>query len=163
MSIESVAILSPGDMGHAIGQLLRKHEVRVITCLAGRSNRTRQLSEQAGITDVPSMKELVTQSDVLMSITVSEAVPGLCREISDAVKTTGTDLLFAECNAIAPALSRDMEVVLKSGGARYVDASIIGGPPRNGSSPRVYASGNNVTEFLQLRDFGLDVRDLGDQ
>ena len=137
MSIESVAILSPGDMGHAIGQLLREHEVRVITCLAGRSNRTQQLSEQAGITDVPSMKELVTQSDVLMSITVSEAVPGLCREISDAVKTTGTDLLFAECNAIAPALSRDMEVVLKSGGARYVDASIIGGPPRNGSSPRV--------------------------
>ena len=77
MSIESVAILSPGDMGHAIGQLLREHEVRVITCLAGRSNRTRQLSEQAGITDVPSMKELVTQSDVLMSITVSEAVTGL--------------------------------------------------------------------------------------
>ncbi|GIT42964.1 MAG: hypothetical protein Ct9H300mP11_09000 [Chloroflexota bacterium] len=48
MSIESVAILSPGDMGHAIGQLLRENELHVLTCLAGRSNRTRQLSEQAG-------------------------------------------------------------------------------------------------------------------
>ena len=163
MPIESVAILSPGDMGHAIGQLLREHELHVLTCLAGRSDRTRQLSEQAGITDVSSINELVAQSDILMSVTVSEAVPGLCQEISEAARVTRTDLLFAECNAISPELSRDMESVLKSGGARYVDASIIGGPPRNGSSPRVYASGDNVAEFLQLRDFGLDVRDLGDQ
>jgi 3-hydroxyisobutyrate dehydrogenase-like beta-hydroxyacid dehydrogenase len=109
------------------------------------------------------MNDLVEQSDVLMSVTVSEAVPGLCREIADAVKATGTDLLFAECNAIAPELSKDMEGVLKAGGARYVDASIIGGPPRNGSSPRVYASGDNASEFEQLRDFGLDVRNLGPQ
>ena len=163
MAIESVAILSPGDMGHAIGRLLKENELRVLTCLMGRSNRTKQLSEQAGITDVPNMNDLVEQSDVLMSVTVSEAVPGLCREIADAVKATGTDLLFAECNAIAPELSKDMEGVLKAGGARYVDASIIGGPPRNGSSPRVYASGDNASEFEQLRDFGLDVRNLGPQ
>jgi len=163
LAIESVAILSPGDMGHAIGQLLKENELRVLTCLMGRSNRTKQLSEQAGITDVPNMNDLVEQSDVLMSVTVSEAVPGLCREIADAVKATGTDLLFAECNAIAPELSKEMEGVLKAGGARYVDASIIGGPPRNGSSPRVYASGDNASEFEQLRDFGLDVRNLGPQ
>ena len=112
MSIETVAILSPGDMGHAIGRLLRENELRVLTCLAGRSNRTRELSQQAGIIDVPSLGELVEQSDVLMSVTVSEAVPGLCEKIADAVKATGTDLLFAECNAIAPELSRKMETVL---------------------------------------------------
>ncbi len=163
MSIGSVAILSPGDMGHAIGQLLRENELRVLTCLAGRSSRTRQLSEQAGITDVPNLNALVEQSDVLMSVTVSEAVPGLCEDIADAVKSTGTDLLFAECNAIAPELSKEMEGVLESVGARYVDASIIGGPPRNSSSPRVYASGDNASEFEQLREFGLDVRNLGPQ
>ena len=163
MSIESVAILSPGDMGHAIGQLLKENELRVLTCLEGRSKRTRELSDQAGITDVPNLNELVEQSDVLMSVTVSEAVPGLCREIADAVKVTGTELLFAECNAIAPELSKKMGGVLQGAGARYVDASIIGGPPRNGSSPRIYVSGDNATEFEQLRDFGLDVRNLGPQ
>ncbi len=161
MSIETLAILSPGDMGHAIGRLLRENELRVLTCLTGRSSRTRELSELAGIIDVPDMNDLVEQSDIVMSVTVSEAVPGLCKEIADAVKATSTDLLFAECNAIAPALSREMEGVLNASGARYVDASIIGGPPRNGSSPRVYASGDNVAEFEQLRDFGLDVRNLG--
>jgi 3-hydroxyisobutyrate dehydrogenase-like beta-hydroxyacid dehydrogenase len=163
LSIESVAILSPGDMGHAIGQLLRENELKVFTCLTGRSVRTRELSEKAGIIDVPNMNDLVEQSDVVMSVTVSEAVPGLCHEIADAVKATGTDLLFAECNAIAPSLSAEMQKVLDEGGARYVDASIIGPPPRNGSSPRLYVSGDNATEMVQLRDFGLDVRNLGDQ
>tara|TARA_B100000749_G_scaffold68939_1_gene51740 strand:- start:14 stop:856 length:843 start_codon:yes stop_codon:yes gene_type:complete len=150
-------------MGHAIGQLLKENELRVLTCLNGRSKRTRELSDQAEITDVPNLNELVEQSDVLMSVTVSEAVPGLCREIADAVKVTGTELLFAECNAIAPELSKAMGGVLQGAGARYVDASIIGGPPRNGSSPRIYVSGDNATEFEQLRDFGLDVRNLGPQ
>ena len=139
MSIESVAILSPGDMGHAIGQLLRENELRVLTCLTGRSSRTRALSEQAGIIEVPNINELVEQSDVLMSVTVAEAEPGLCREIANAVKSVGTDLLFAECNAISPGLSAEMDGVLRESGARYVDASIIGPPPRSGSSPRVYA------------------------
>ena len=93
-------------MGHAIGQLLRENELRVLTCLAGRSDRTRELSRQAGITDVPNLNELVEQSDVLMSVTVSEAVPGLCQEVADAVKATGTAPLFAHCTALAPVSRR---------------------------------------------------------
>ena len=41
MPIESVAILSPGDMGLAIGQLFKESELRVLTCLTGRSKRSR--------------------------------------------------------------------------------------------------------------------------
>ncbi|KAA1283146.1 MAG: hypothetical protein EGP13_03660 [SAR202 cluster bacterium] len=64
MSIESVAILSPGDMGHAIGQLLKEHEMRVLTCLSGRSTRTKELSEKAGIENLPNLNALVEESDV---------------------------------------------------------------------------------------------------
>ena len=161
MTIETIAILSPGDMGHAVGRLLREHELRVVTCLAGRSARTRALSENAGIIDVPSLEELVAQSDVLLSITVSEAVPHLCQEVAAAISATSADLLFAECNAIAPQQSRRMESLITGSGGRYVDASIIGGPPKDGSGPRVYASGSNAVELEQLRNFGLDVRAVG--
>ena len=161
MPVETVAILSPGDMGHAVGRLLREHELRVLTCLAGRSARTRHLSEQAGIIDLPTMEETVEQSDIVLSITVSEAVPDLCREVADAIQSTRTDVLFAECNAIAPDLARRMEPLITGAGGRFVDASIIGGPPRNGSSPRFYASGPHAAELAQLRDFGLDVRTIG--
>jgi 3-hydroxyisobutyrate dehydrogenase-like beta-hydroxyacid dehydrogenase len=148
-------------MGHAVGQLLREHEVRVVTCLTGRSDRTRALAEKAGIVDVPDLDQMVRQSDVVMSMTVSEVAPQVCQEVADAIKATGAAVLFAECNAIAPQLARKLEPVITSAGGRFVDASIIGSPPRGGSSPRFYTSGTNASEFEQMREFGLDVRNIG--
>jgi len=161
MSIETVAILSPGDMGHAVGQLLREHELRVVTCLAGRSQRTRDLSDSAGITDVANLNDMVAQSQIILSISVSEMVPSICQEVAAAIKATGADVLFGECNAIAPQVARRMEPIITEAGGRFIDASIVGSPPRNGSSPRFYASGDNTSEFEGLADFGLDVRIAG--
>ena len=160
MDIRTVAILSPGDMGHAVGQRLSEHELDAIKCLAGRSARTRNLAAMAGIRDVPTMEELVRQSDLIMSMTVSEAVPGLCRQVADAIAATGTDTLFAECNAISPQLVREMEPVITDAGGRFVDVSIIGGPPRPGYSPHFYASGDYSGDFAGLNDFGLTVLTL---
>lgn len=160
MDIGTVAILSPGDMGHAVGQRLRENELDVITCLAGRSERTRNLAAKAGIRDVSTMEELVEQSDLVMSMTVSAAVPGLCRAVADALAATGAAVLFAECNAIAPQLARDLEPVITDAGGQFVDVSIIGGPPRPGYSPHFYASGENAAAFEQLNEFGLTVLTL---
>lgn len=160
MDITTVAILGPGDMGHAVGRRLRENELDVITCLAGRSERTRALSDKAGIRDVASMEELVRRADLIMSMTVSAAVPGLCREVADALKATGTDALFAECNAVSPQLVRELEPVITSAGGRFVDVSIIGGPPRPGYSPHFYTSGGESSEFAQLNNFGLTVLEL---
>ena len=160
MEISTVAILSPGDMGHAVGQRLRENELDVITCLAGRSDRTRSLAEKAGIRDVPTMEELVERSDLIMSMTVSAAVPTVCRQVADALKVTGADTLFAECNAVSPQLVRELEPVITGAGGRFVDVSIIGGPPRPGYSPHFYASGEQASVFERLNDFGLTVLKL---
>ena len=136
MAFNTVAILSPGDMGHAVGQRLRENELDVVTCLAGRSERTLALAEKAGIRDVSTMEELVEQSDLIMSMTVSAAVPALCREVAGAIKATGADTLFAECNAIAPQLTCKMEPIITEAGSRFVDVSIIGGP----ASPRLQSA-----------------------
>ena len=160
MNIGTVSILSPGDMGHAVGQRLREHELDVITCLAGRSERTRALADKAGIRDVATMEELVEQSDLVMSMTVSAAVPGVCRQVADAIQATGSETLFAECNAIAPQLACELEPVITDAGGRFVDASIIGGPPRPGYSPHFYASGEHAAQFERLNDFGITVLKL---
>ena len=161
MVIETVAILSPGDMGHAVGQLLREHELKVVTCLTGRSQRTKDLAELAGIADVPDLNDMVAQSQIILSISVSEMVPSICQRVADAIKATNANVLFSECNAISPQLSRQMEPIITEAGGRYIDASIVGGPPLNGSSPRFYASGDNTAEFEGLSNFGLDVRTVG--
>ena len=161
MVIETVAILSPGDMGHAVGQLLREHELKVVTCLTGRSQRTKKLAELAGIGDIPDLNDMAAQSQIILSISVSEMVPSICQRVADAIKATNANVLFAECNAISPQLSRQMEPIITEAGGRYIDASIVGGPPLNGSSPRFYASGDNTAEFEGLANFGLDVRTVG--
>ena len=160
MDINTVAILSPGDMGHAVGQRLRENELDVITCLTGRSDRTRALSRKAGIRDVATVEELVEQSNLILSMTVSGAVPGVCQQVADALAAAGSGTLFAECNAISPQLARDLEPIITDAGGRFVDVSIIGGPPRPGYSPHFYASGQHAAQFEQLNDFGLTVLKL---
>ena len=162
MPINTVAILSPGDMGHSVGQLLKQHELRVITCLTGRSTRTKDLAESAGIEDVPDFDSMVALADIILSITVSEVVPEVCNQVAAALKANPTSTLFAECNALAPSSVIKMEDIITAAGGRFVDVSIIGSPPRTGISPRFYAAGPYAQEFSGLTDFGLDVRVIGD-
>ncbi|MFI5266591.1 MAG: 6-phosphogluconate dehydrogenase, partial [Chloroflexota bacterium] len=59
MAIRTVGLLSPGDMGHSIGNVLRHGGLRVITCLRGRGSRSAALAQEAGILDVPDDETLV--------------------------------------------------------------------------------------------------------
>ena len=46
-------------------------------------------------------------------------------------------------------------------GSRFIDAGIIGSPPRKEGTTRFYASGPDVEVFAELGRYGLDVRPLG--
>ena len=49
MSKKTIGILMPGDMGHGCGKVFLDNNLAVISALDGRSNRTKKLSESAGI------------------------------------------------------------------------------------------------------------------
>ena len=68
MSINEVGLLSPGDMGHVVGSVLIENGMPVVTCLDGRSQRTRMLSEKAGIRPVDTYEQLVRETDMILSI-----------------------------------------------------------------------------------------------
>jgi 3-hydroxyisobutyrate dehydrogenase-like beta-hydroxyacid dehydrogenase len=160
----TVAIMSPGDMGHAVGSVLDRSGLRVITQLRGRSERTRALAARAGLEDVPDDGVLVREAEIVLSILVPAQALSLAERIATAVRASAADLLYVDCNAIAPQTSRRIGEVIEASGARFVDAGIIGPPPKPGaSSTRFYASGENAADFARLRDFGLDVRVVGDQ
>jgi 3-hydroxyisobutyrate dehydrogenase-like beta-hydroxyacid dehydrogenase len=162
MDIRTVAVMMPGDMGHAVGRTLREGGLRVITCLQGRSVRTAALSAAAGIVDVGNDAALVQEADVLLAILVPDQARAMAERIAAAVRATGTELLYADCNAVAPQTTRDIGTLLTEAGARFVDAGIIGGPPVPGKSgPKFYASGPDASVLAQLCGHGLDVRVIG--
>jgi 3-hydroxyisobutyrate dehydrogenase-like beta-hydroxyacid dehydrogenase len=161
MAIRTVGLLSPGDMGHSIGGVLRDHDMTVLTCLAGRSERSRALAAKMGFEDTSCLEELVEQADVILSVLVPAEAPGLAEQVAGAIRTAGkTDLLYVDLNAIAPETVKSVGETILATGARFADAGIVGPPPRQPGT-RFYTSGPGAEEFAQLSTHGLDVRVIG--
>ena len=142
---------------------MQRVSLRVITCLEGRSERTRGLAREAGIADVPSYGDLVQEADLLLSIMVPAEAKNAAGKVAQAVMETGAELVYADCNAIAPQTVCQIANILTATGARFVDASIVGGPPRGESSPRLYASGPDTSAFEALAGYGLRVVVIGEE
>ena len=153
--------MSPGDMGHVVGQVLVRHGMPVLTCLEGRSERTRALALKAEIKMVPTYEGLVQDVDLLLSILPPAEAENAAQRVATALRSTGAEIVYAECNAIAPATTRRIEAAIMDAGSQFVSASIIGPPPRQEGTTRFYASGPNVNAFEALARYGLDVRPLG--
>lgn len=158
----TIGIISPGDMGHAIGAILRHHDLRVLTSLQGRSKRTAALAEQAGITAVADDQTLIREVDILLSILVPAQAPTCAERIIAAAQATQTRPLFVDCNAIAPRTVQSIEQRMSAVGIDVVDIGIIGGPPHIGETgPRLYASGPQAEQLAILNAYGLDIRIIG--
>ena len=161
MELRAVGLLSPGDMGHVVGQWLIAHGMPVLTCLEGRSGRTRALAAKAGIGDVPTYGDLVRETDMILSIMVPGEAVKAARKVAETLQETGETTVYVDCNAVAPATGREMDAIIRGVGSIYVDASIIGGPPRREGITKFYASGPDVNAFEALGNYGLEVRPLG--
>lgn len=162
MAIPTIGLLSPGDMGHSVGKVLHDNGLRVITCLEGRSPRSRELAAKAGIEDVPALEDLVSQADIFLSILVPARAVEVARQIAGAMQAKGADLLYVDCNAIAPRTVREVADVITSAGGRVADIGIVGPPPTRPGT-RFYASGPGADEVTKLASYGLDVRVIGDE
>jgi 3-hydroxyisobutyrate dehydrogenase-like beta-hydroxyacid dehydrogenase len=163
MTLKTVGILSPGDMGHAVGQVLGSHGLRVITCLKGRSQRTKSLADRAHIADVSTYQALVSEADIILSILVPAQAKQAARVIAKAILETKAEPVYADCNAIAPQTTCQISEMITEAGGRFVDVGIIGSPPGKRGSPHFYASGPHVNAFEELSRFGLNVIVLGEQ
>jgi 3-hydroxyisobutyrate dehydrogenase-like beta-hydroxyacid dehydrogenase len=162
MAIKTVGLLSPGDMGHSIGRVLRENGLQVLTCLEGRSERTRTLAKQSGFDDCTSLEEMVTKADIVLCVLVPARASEVAIQVAEAVRATRSDVLYVDCNAISPQTVRGISETILAAGARFADVGIIGPPPRKPGT-RFYTSGPNANDFAELKNFGLDARVIGDE
>ncbi|MEH2093023.1 NAD(P)-dependent oxidoreductase [Nostoc sp.] len=163
MQIQTVGILSPGDMGQAIAAVLNQNGLKTIAALDDRSPRTRQLAAAANIQDVGSLTQLVIESDLVLSVLVPATAAEVAKQVAEVINNVGKQILYVDGNAIAPQKVKRIAQLIESSGATFVDASIIGPPPRVPDRTRIYASGKQADELQQLRNYGLDIRVIGDE
>lgn len=163
MLIKNVGIVSPGDMGQAIAACLKESGCNVFTSLDGRSARTRALANEAGLTDCGSMDRLVASCDMILSVLNPGAALDKAREVAAAIVKTGKKPVFADCNAVSPQTVHKIDAIIREAGGKFIDASIIGAPPRGGSRTRLYVSGPDARLFAQFNHPNLQVRVAGER
>ena len=135
----TTGILWPGAMGSALGRAGQAGGARVVTTVAGRSERTRQLAE--GLTLLGSVDEVVTASDAVVSIVPSARALAQAHEIAAAVARTGHTPVVADLNAISPMTMGEVAEILGAAGCRVVDGAISGAPPSPTTDTVLFPSG----------------------
>lgn len=162
MTPRTIAILSPGDMGHSVGKILGQNGFDVITCLSGRSDRTKRLALEGNFRVVSSINELVEEADIVLSILVPAYAQSVAEEVASALRLTGSSTYFADCNAVSPKKSLLISDTINNAGGRYIDGGIIGGAPGKGVAPRFYVSGPDSDLLMALDGKGISVKPIGD-
>jgi len=164
MTLKTVAILSPGDMGEGVGASLRGQGIDVITVLAGRSDETRMRAERSGFRDVADFDALVTEADLVLSIMPPERAEAIAADVAAAMKRTGKTPPIADMNAVAPTTATRIAAVIADAGAGFIDGGIIGWPPlKSDKYTKLYVSGPDAALMDQLDGNGKKVIQLGDE
>lgn len=145
-----VGVVSPGTMGSAVAYALARGGARVITTVAGRSERTVRLAKRAGVECLRDLAAVVETADVVLSIVPPEAAPDVAGDVLRACRDQDVQTLLVDLNAIAPATALRIEAAAAATGDTIVDGSISGPPPWKAGTTRVYLSGARAEEVAGL-------------
>ncbi len=153
----TIAVVAQGAMGAAIGATLVEHGARVLTSLAGRGPASAKRAAAAGMIDATDAE--LAGADMILSIVPPGDAMAFAARMAPHLKAAAKRPLFVDCNAVSPATVKKIAAVIEATGAGFVDAGIIGGPPRKGAAgPPIYASGPRAADFAALALLGLDAR-----
>jgi len=120
-------------MGSALGTALLGNGHRVLWASAGRSAETAARAE--AFEDMGTARELARAAEVVISV----CPPHAAREVAASVNGFGG--IYVDANAISPSTAREI------GG---VDGGIVGPPPTEGRTTRLYLSGPNAEQVASL-------------
>jgi 3-hydroxyisobutyrate dehydrogenase-like beta-hydroxyacid dehydrogenase len=164
MKLKKIGVTSPGDMGQGVAMRLRACGFDVYTALEGRSARTAELAREAGLTDCGSVEKLVATCDAVFSVLNPGAAVTKAREVAAAMRACGKKLVYVDCNAIAPQTGMEIERLIRESGGTFIDAGIIGPPPRGKAKTKLYVSGPEAALLSEaIVDDQLVVRVVGER
>ena len=135
-----VGLLHPGEMGAAVAGALRSRGETVVWASTGRSEATAERAKRAGLEDVGEVAELCRRSEIVISVCPPHAAVDVARA------ARGFTGIYVDANAIAPETARTIEGLQ----SRLVDGGIVGPPPRQGGTTRLYLSGGEAERIAGL-------------
>jgi 3-hydroxyisobutyrate dehydrogenase-like beta-hydroxyacid dehydrogenase len=135
-----IGLIHPGEMGAAVGKVLCDGGHTVLWASTGRSAETAARAEQAGLEDVGTVTELSRVSTVIVSVCPPHAALDVARSVG------WFEGLYVDANAVSPSTAREVATLVE----HFVDGGIIGPPPREAGSTRLYLAGPSAEEAAAL-------------
>ena len=153
----TIAVVAPGAMGSAVARRLRDHGARVLTQLAGRSQATVERAAAAGM--IAASDAEIAAADIILSIVPPGEAMALAERLAGAITAAAKKSVFVDCNAVNVATVEAIAGIIAPTGAAFVDAGIIGLPPKPGTKgPAFHVSGPAAHRLACLGELGLDLR-----
>ena len=149
-----IGLLHPGEMGSAVASALRERGHTVLWASAGRSKATAERAEHAGLEDVGEVAALCRRCEILFSICPPHAATDVAR------LANGFGGIYVDANAIAPETARAVAAMHE----RFVDGGIVGPPPLQQGTTRLYLSGSEAEQIVELfGDTNVDAGAISDE
>ena len=142
MTPRTIGILHPGEMGVAVGATLDNSGHDVFWTSEGRSAETHRRAAAAGLKDAGTVATLCRKCDAIVGVCPPEFAEAMAHQIGDY----GFGGLYIDANAVSPEKVLRIGRMIEAGGARFVDACIIGLPPSTRGETWMYLSGPYAQE-----------------
>jgi 3-hydroxyisobutyrate dehydrogenase-like beta-hydroxyacid dehydrogenase len=136
----TVGVLHPGEMGAALGAVLREKGESVLWASSGRSSATAERAADGRLDDVGTVEEVARRSDVVLAV----CPPAAAVDVARSVRSFGG--VYVDANAVSPATARTIAGLV----GRYVDGGIVGPPPLERGVTRLYLSGGEAPRVADL-------------
>ncbi|MBT2507506.1 DUF1932 domain-containing protein [Streptomyces sp. ISL-98] len=133
----TLGILHPGSMGAAVAAQAKRTGATVLWCPEGRSGASKKRARRYGLAAATDLSEMSQRCEVILSL----CPPANAEEVAAAVAAESFSGVYVDGNAISPARMARISAIMLPTGAAVVDGSVIGSPPSESKTPRLYLSG----------------------
>ncbi len=146
----TVGVLSPGEMGTAVGNLLLEDGIRVVTTLSGRGARTRASCGNARFLVLDDLAAVAREASVVFSLVPPAAALSLAATYASIPVAAGATRIYVDLNSIAPETATAIDRRLSQAGIAFVDGAINGPANRLRDRCRVFLSGAAAGQVAPL-------------
>ncbi|MGB9845322.1 NAD(P)-dependent oxidoreductase [Methanothermobacter tenebrarum] len=150
-----VGFIGFGEVASTMASKLLDEGVEVLTATRGRSERTKKLARDLGVSECSDILEVSRRSDIVISAVTPSVAMKVAREVGNHVRG-----VYVDINNVAPSTVKKALDYIRNG--RVVDAAIMGRISKD-LGVKILASGVSAHDFAKLTDYGFNIEVRGDR
>ncbi|MEM7112097.1 MAG: DUF1932 domain-containing protein [Chloroflexota bacterium] len=141
-----IGILHPGAMGISVAATIKNGGHTVYWASDGRSADTAKRAAEHGLQDAGSVAALCQSCEIIVSVCPPHAAEDVAREVVGH----GFQGIYIDGNAISPMRAKQIDAIVTTAGATFVDGGIIGGPAWKRGTTWLYLSGEAAETAVSI-------------